>query len=560
LFTLDPSDDINANSNSDGVINLTISRPDRTLVVLNKIGSSPSTEASIVATKVVCDNETDLPNWGSGGPDITSNTAQDWVSNHNSCRFEPNWEFEWAYHGTSNPGDHTEYAGGGWTTFGPTNNMGVATTTFNTVTASKIWVREAFQSGYLGFTHATNKSDVSAEMYCHKDVLNYDNFDFIVGSQSVGTYHCVAFNKPLVVNQIPVITLLGNNPFNMTEGSTFTDPGATADDPEDGDITGSIVVGGDSVSSTTPAGTYTIKYNVKDSKGASAVEVTRSVVVSTTPPPPPPPPIYQCSDGIDNDGDGFIDFNKDKGCSSSTDNDETGPGGGGRIIIPVKPVPKPVPKPVQCNYLLEFLKKDADNNPVEVMKLQSFLYSYEGFEDLEVTGFFDQETFDAVSIFQERYRDDILNPWTHNKATGYVYITTKKKVNEIYCQKEFPLSEDQKDEIDEFNNFVRKTVEQIGSERFENEFQDVFQEIGQINEEEPEVIVSRPKEEKKGEKDLEKEDLTASVGFMKDSNLKLRDKLKEKMLDIMTIAKNNKFEAAAVIFGSPWTFIFMQSN
>lgn len=35
-----------------------------------------------------------------------------------------------------------------------------------------------------------------------------------------------------------------------------------------------------------------------------------------------PPPTYQCSDGVDNDGDGLIDYPNDPGCSSSTDNDE----------------------------------------------------------------------------------------------------------------------------------------------------------------------------------------------------------------------------------------------
>ena len=45
--------------------------------------------------------------------------------------------------------------------------------------------------------------------------------------------------------------------------------------------------------------------------------------VVITPPPPPPPPI--CSDGLDNDGDGLIDFPADKGCSSADDGDETDP-------------------------------------------------------------------------------------------------------------------------------------------------------------------------------------------------------------------------------------------
>ena len=42
---------------------------------------------------------------------------------------------------------------------------------------------------------------------------------------------------------------------------------------------------------------------------------------------PPPPPPAQCGDGLDNDGDGKIDFgsseSNDPGCSSLTDNDET---------------------------------------------------------------------------------------------------------------------------------------------------------------------------------------------------------------------------------------------
>lgn len=45
--------------------------------------------------------------------------------------------------------------------------------------------------------------------------------------------------------------------------------------------------------------------------------------VIATPPPPPPPPV--CSDGLDNDNDGLIDFPSDKGCTSPDDGDETDP-------------------------------------------------------------------------------------------------------------------------------------------------------------------------------------------------------------------------------------------
>ncbi len=36
-----------------------------------------------------------------------------------------------------------------------------------------------------------------------------------------------------------------------------------------------------------------------------------------------PPPVAQCSDGIDNDGDGLTDFPADPGCTDANDNDET---------------------------------------------------------------------------------------------------------------------------------------------------------------------------------------------------------------------------------------------
>jgi hypothetical protein len=39
---------------------------------------------------------------------------------------------------------------------------------------------------------------------------------------------------------------------------------------------------------------------------------------------PPPPPPTDCSDGVDNDGDGLIDFPADPGCSSADDTTETG--------------------------------------------------------------------------------------------------------------------------------------------------------------------------------------------------------------------------------------------
>ena len=111
---------------------------------------------------------------------------------------------------------------------------------------------------------------------------------------------------------------------------------------------------------------------------------------------------------------------------------------------------KGVEAPTECNYLLEYIKLGRDNNPVEVEKLERFLNEFES-ENLPVNGIYEQIDFDAVSKFQEKYLGDVLSPWSHNKATGYVYITTKKKINELYCQRAFPLTAEQEAEVASFS-------------------------------------------------------------------------------------------------------------
>jgi hypothetical protein len=77
----------------------------------------------------------------------------------------------------------------------------------------------------------------------------------------------------------PVITLNGSASINVTVGGTFTDPGATATDNVDGNISSRIVVAGDTVD-TNKEGTYIITYNVKDTANNAATQVTRTIVVS----------------------------------------------------------------------------------------------------------------------------------------------------------------------------------------------------------------------------------------------------------------------------------------
>ena len=83
-------------------------------------------------------------------------------------------------------------------------------------------------------------------------------------------------------NNAPVITLNGPASITINVGGSFTDPGATATDNVDGNLTGSIVVGGDVVNPAI-AGTYVITYNVSDSAGNAAAQVTRTVIVNALP-------------------------------------------------------------------------------------------------------------------------------------------------------------------------------------------------------------------------------------------------------------------------------------
>ena len=80
-----------------------------------------------------------------------------------------------------------------------------------------------------------------------------------------------------VVNTTPVITLLGNATITIDKGTIYNDAGATANDVEDGNITANIVTV--NPVDTATAGIYIVTYNVDDSNGSSATEVTRSVTV-----------------------------------------------------------------------------------------------------------------------------------------------------------------------------------------------------------------------------------------------------------------------------------------
>ncbi len=65
-------------------------------------------------------------------------------------------------------------------------------------------------------------------------------------------------------------------------------------------------------------------------------------------------------------------------------------------------------------------------------KLQLFLRLHE-MMDVSITGRYDAQTVAAVNQFQTKYRSDILAPWNLSAPTGYVYVATANKINDMVC-------------------------------------------------------------------------------------------------------------------------------
>ncbi|MBI2022970.1 peptidoglycan-binding protein [Candidatus Giovannonibacteria bacterium] len=227
--------------------------------------------------------------------------------------------------------------------------------------------------------------------------------------------------------------------------------------------------------------------DISDSIWLDDISLTGDVIATTTPEVSPTPTptvapvvVTQCNDGLDNDGDSWIDF-PEAGCDSFSDDDERGAanaaavsGGngpigssgiapqipaqvsGGEVLgVSVGPEAPQIPAqlgtggPATCNQdsVRTFLRYGDDNNSEEVKKLQLFLNSDLGI-NLPVTGFFGPQTFEAVKQFQLKYWNEILMPWvghglpTSQTPTGYVYKTTLRWINFLECpSKPLPMPE-----------------------------------------------------------------------------------------------------------------------
>ena len=81
-------------------------------------------------------------------------------------------------------------------------------------------------------------------------------------------------------DDVPEITLVDGD-LILECGDTFVEPGFSATDEEDGDLTSDVLVGGDTVNTSVP-NIYVVTYDVTDSAGQSAPGKSRNVTVLDT--------------------------------------------------------------------------------------------------------------------------------------------------------------------------------------------------------------------------------------------------------------------------------------
>jgi hypothetical protein len=101
-------------------------------------------------------------------------------------------------------------------------------------------------------------------------------------------------------------------------------------------------------------------------------------------------------------------------------------------------------------YITAFMGPNRKNDTEQVRRLQTVLKTIEGM-NVDVNGIYDTKTFEAVKAFQLKYADEILKPWGLTAPTGFTYLTTRKKLNEVFCAgMKFPLTPEEQAIIDAF--------------------------------------------------------------------------------------------------------------
>ena len=115
-----------------------------------------------------------------------------------------------------------------------------------------------------GFSFDANTGEISGTPTAVANAVTYT----ITATNTAGMNTAmvtITVNAAVADTAPPVITLTGANPLTIVTGIGYPEPGATATDNVDGDITSAIVI--DASVNTSVAGTYSVTYNVSDNAG-----------------------------------------------------------------------------------------------------------------------------------------------------------------------------------------------------------------------------------------------------------------------------------------------------
>ncbi len=176
--------------------------------------------------------------------------------------------------------DQTPVITSGTTATNLAENSGAGQTVYTITATDDVAVTRYAIAGTDASYLSVNSSTGVVTLTADPDYETKPSYSFTVtASDSANTSAAttVTFSITDVDEVAPVITLKGNASIALEVGDSFTDPGATAQDAVDGDLTSSIVVTGTVDLNT--VGTYTLTYNVSDGAGNAAVEVVRTVIV-----------------------------------------------------------------------------------------------------------------------------------------------------------------------------------------------------------------------------------------------------------------------------------------